>query len=136
MKILACRLVNDELQIWERKKDIIRGLPVERTHGKIIILPLTNGKLLHKIIKGIKTMRGIELFVVFSVAAFNFAVMSWCKRFNLLMSDTELIKRFLKERRRRFLAVPHLVCKFKSVIRLNAFNGIWKFLHNVLKKHG
>ena len=102
-------LVNDELQTWERKKDIKRGLPVERTHGEIIILPLTNGKLFCKINKRIETVRSVEFFVIFSVTAFYFAVMSWCERSDLFMLDTKLFKRFLEERRRLFpmlLEVP------------------------------
>ena len=125
-------LVNDELQTWERKKDIKRGLPVERTHGEIIILPLTNGKLFCKINKRIETVRSVEFFVIFSVTAFYFAVMSWGKRLDLLVPDTKLLKRFLEKSRWLFLAVPHLICKFKSVIRLNAFYGIWELLHHML----
>ena len=55
-------LVNDELQAWERKKDIKRGVPVERTHGEIIILPLTDSTLFRKIIKRIEMMRGIKYY--------------------------------------------------------------------------
>ena len=47
------------LQSRKRKKNIARRLPVERTHGEIIILPLTDSKLFRKIIKRIETMRGI-----------------------------------------------------------------------------
>ena len=130
-----CRLVNDKLQRRKRKKDIARRLPVERTHGEIIILPLTDGKLFYKIVKRIETMRSIEFLVVFSMTAFYLAVMSGCERSDLLMLDTKLFKRFLEECRRLFLTVPHLVCKLKSVICLNAFYGIWELLHYVFQEN-
>ena len=132
---MQCRLVKDKLQRRKRKKDIARRLPVERTHGEIIILPLTDGKLFCKIVKRIETMRSIEFLVVFSMTAFYLAVMSGCERSDLLMPDTKLFKRFLEERRQLFLTVPHLVCKLKSVICLNAFYGIWELLHYVFQKN-
>ena len=106
---LTCRLVNDKLQSRKRKKDIARRLPVERTHGEIIILPLTDSKLFRKIIKRIETMRSIKFFVIFSVTAFYFAVMSRCERPDLFMLYTKLFKRFLEECRQLFLAVPHAI---------------------------
>ena len=130
-----CRLVNDALQRRKRKKDIERRLPVERTHGEIIILPLTDGKLFYKIVKRIETMRSIEFLVVFSMTAFYLAVMSGCEWSDLLMPDTKLFKRFLEERRQLLPAVPHLVCKLKSVICLNAFYGIWELLHYVFQEN-
>ena len=36
-----------------------------------------NGKLFCKINKRIETVRSVEFFVIFSVTAFYFAVMSW-----------------------------------------------------------
>lgn len=131
-----CRLDNDKLQRRKRKKDIARGLPVERTQGEIIILPLTDGKLFYKIVKRIETMRSIEFLVVFSVTAFYFAVMSGCERSDLLMLDTKLFKRFLEECRQLFPAAPHLVCKLKSVICLNAFYGVRELLHYVFQENG
>ena len=50
------------LQSRKRKKDIARRLPVERTHGEIIILPLTDSTLFRKIIKRIEMMRGIKYY--------------------------------------------------------------------------
>ena len=39
---LNCRFVNDVLRIREREKDLFRREPIERTHGKIVVLTLTN----------------------------------------------------------------------------------------------
>ena len=80
-------------------------------------------------------MRGIELFIIFSMTAFHLPVMSRRKRTNLFMPDSELFQRFFKERRLLFLAVSQLICELESIIRLNAFNGVREFLYNVLKKH-
>ena len=52
----SCRFVNDVLHIGEGKKDSFRRLPVERSHGKVVVMPLTNGKLFSKIVKGIEGM--------------------------------------------------------------------------------
>lgn len=81
-------------------------------------------------------MRSIEFLVVFSMTAFNLAVMSGCERSDLLMLDSQLFKRFLEEGRQLLLAVPHLICKLKSVICLNAFYGVWELLHYVLQENG
>ena len=105
-------------------------------HGEIIILPLTDSKLFHKIVKRIETMRSIEFLVVFSVTAFYLAVMSRSERPDLFMLDTKLFKRFLEERRRLFLAVPHLICKLKSVICLNAFYDVLELLYYVFQENG
>ena len=87
----------------KEKKDIVRRLPVERTHGEIITLPLTYGDLFRKIVKRTETVRSIEFFVIFPVTAFNFAVMSWCERSDLFVLDPpQLFKRFFEERRRLF----------------------------------
>ena len=48
----VCRFVNDVLQIWERKKNLFRGAPIERTHREIVVLTLANGELLLEIVKG------------------------------------------------------------------------------------
>ena len=105
----CCRFVNEVLHALERKKDSPRRLPAEWSHGEIIILPLTHGKLFCKIIKGIESMRGIELFIIFSMTAFHLPVMSWSKRTNLFMLDSEFFQRFFKERRLLFLAVSQLI---------------------------
>lgn len=76
-------------------------------------------------------MRNIKFLVIFSMTAFYFAVMSWSERPDFLMLDTKLFKCFLEKGERLFLAVPHLICKLKSVICLNAFNGVWELLYHV-----
>ena len=48
-KLILCRFVNDVLQIGERKKNVFRRPPVERTHGEIVVLPLPHSELRGKI---------------------------------------------------------------------------------------
>lgn len=50
--ILKCRIVNDVLQIWERKKNLFRGTPIKRPHREVIVLALANSELLLEIMKG------------------------------------------------------------------------------------
>ena len=68
------------------------------------------------------------------MAAFHLAVMPWCERSDLLVTDTEPGKRFFKEGKRFLFAAAHLVCEFKAVVRLHAFNGKGKFLYYMFKK--
>ena len=127
-----CRFVNDVLHSGERKKDGIGRLPVERAHGEIVVLSLPNSKLLGKVIKGIECVAGIEFFIIFPVAALHLAVMPWRKWFDLLVADAHLTQCFLKKRQRLFLAVAHFICKLKTIIRLDTFNGIGKLLCHML----
>ena len=79
-------------------------------------------------------MAGIEFFIIFSVAALYFAVVPWSKRLDLFVADIKLRECFLKEGKRFFLAVAHLVCEFKTVIRLNTFDRIGEFLYYMFEK--
>ena len=72
-------------------------------------------------------MASVELLVVLTVASFHLAIVSGREGTDLLVPKPQLCQCFLKERQRLFLAVAHLVGKFKSVVRLDALNGIGKF---------
>lgn len=72
-----CRFVNEVLQKRERVQDLFRREPVERAHREIVISAFSHGKLLFKIVKGIEGVTGVEFFVVLTVAALYFAVVSW-----------------------------------------------------------
>lgn len=84
-----CRLVNDMLQIRERKKEVFRREPVKRAHGEIVVLTLTKSKLPFEVIKGIKFMGSIKFFVVLSVTAFHFSIVSWSEWTNQLMLNPQ-----------------------------------------------
>ena len=57
-------------------------VPVERTHGEMVVGTFANGKLLAEVVEGIELMRGVEFLVVFSMAALDLAVMSGSVRTN------------------------------------------------------
>ena len=63
-------------KVRKRKKRIQRRVPKQRTHGKIIVLLLPDSKLVPEVIEGKEGMRSIEFFVILTVTAFYFAVMS------------------------------------------------------------
>ena len=71
-----CRFVNDELQTLGKKRGQLWGLPVERPHGEVVILPLSDSQLFLKILKGIEGVAGIEFFIVLSMTALHFPVVS------------------------------------------------------------
>ena len=118
----------------KKKKDGFREFPVERSHGEIVILSLPDGELLGKIIEEIESVAGIELFIVFSVAAFHLAIMPQCKGANLLVPDAELRQCLLKERQRLFLAVSHFIYELEAVVRLNALDDIGDLLYHMLQE--
>ena len=80
------------LHIEKRKKNMFRRVPVEWSHGEVVILSLPGGKLLFEVGKGVKLMAGVELLVVLSVTAFYLAIMSGRVRPNQLVPDAELIQ--------------------------------------------
>ena len=77
---------------------LIRREPAEGSHGQVIGTAVMDSKLFDKVIEGIEGMTGIKFFVIFSVAAFHFAVMPRSKGTNLLVPDAKTSQRVLKER--------------------------------------
>ena len=75
---------------------MFRRLPIEWSHGEVIILTLSDSELLFKVGKTVEFMAGIELLVILPVAAFYLSVMPGCVRFNQLVPDTELIQCLFK----------------------------------------
>ena len=128
--------VKDVLHYGERKKDVFRGVPVERSHREGIVLPLPDSKQLFEVSERIEGVASVEFFVILRVTAFHLPVMAWGICANLLVPDTELREGFLKERQGFVLAVAHFIGEFKSVICLDAFNCVGEFLHHMFKKLG
>ena len=91
-----CRFVNDVLQIRKSKQDIIWRMPVEGTDGESIILALSVGKLLLKVLERIEPMRSVEILVVFAVTAFYLAVVPGGIGLDKFVANAKLCKRFLK----------------------------------------
>ena len=78
------------LHIGKVGKDLSRHLPVEGTHGEMVVGTLTNSELLFEIIKGIEAVRGIKLLVIFAVRALNLTIVSRCADTNQLVPNSEL----------------------------------------------
>ena len=79
-------------------------------------------KLPVKVLERIKRVAAIETLLVFSVAAFHFAVMSWGIRTNKFVADAELCQRCLKQS--WFVAVfgVQSVCELEAVICLHTLH--------------
>ena len=97
-------------------------------------MTLSNSKLALEIFKTIELMASVELLIIFSVAAFYFSVMFGSIWTNQLVSDSELSQCNLKQSSLFFLVAIQAVSKFKSVVCLNALNGIWKLFNHILDK--
>lgn len=80
-------------------------------------------------------MSGIEPFIVFSMAAFHFSVMSRCIRSDQLVTDAVVFQMYLKESGLVFVGSKP-IGKLWPVVRLDAFNGKGKRFHQVFHKHG
>ncbi len=66
-------------------------VPIERTHGKIVVCAFPNSKLLFEVIKRIELVASIEVFVIFPVAPFNLAIVPRRIRLNELVPDAEFL---------------------------------------------
>lgn len=109
---------------------------MERTHGKLVAASLVGSQLPTKVVEGVEGMLVIESLLVFTVAAFYLAVMTWRIRPDKLMSDPQLLqRRFKKSWLVSGCRKP--VGKFQTIIGLNALhrNALpGKFQNNLLQK--
>jgi len=71
-------------------EDLFRRKPIERTHGKIVIVSIPNSKLFLEVFKGEELVVSIEILVILTVAAFDLSVVPWRVRLNKLVPDAEL----------------------------------------------
>lgn len=110
--------------LTERKESlniIVRRFPVKRTHREFIVFPTANSKLLFEIIKEIKLVSSIEIFVIFTVRTFDFTVVSGGVRLYELVPYTTLFGAGLKERGGRMSRVAKALRKLFVIVDLNAF---------------
>ena len=70
------------------------------------------------------------------MAALDLSVMPGREDFNELMPDSELVERFLKERRPHRLGSVHPVRELGAVVRLDAFNRVRELFHAMADKLG
>ena len=83
--------------IRKRKECLFRSEPAEWTHREVIILSVPDSKLLLAVVEGKELVRGVEVFVIFAVAALYFAVVPWCERLNEFVLNTKTLKRYLEK---------------------------------------
>ena len=75
---------------------------------------------------------GIELFVIFAVAALDFAIVPGCIWADEFVTDAKTLKFQFKERRLVTSFWKQTVGKFGAVVGLDTFNGKGKsFVHRV-----
>ncbi len=122
------------LQIRKSEKGSIGRFPVEWSHGEVVVISLSDSKPILEIREAIELAAGIEFLVVFSVTAFYFAIVSGRVWTDQLVVDAELIQCLLKQRRLWIFAVGQTIGEFKSIICLDARNGIGEFLYHILQK--
>ena len=60
---------------------------MEGPHGEVVGAAVVESELFCKVIKRIETVAGVKAFLVLSVAAFNFAVVTWSIGTDKLVSD-------------------------------------------------
>lgn len=67
-------------------------------------------------------MRIIKKFLVFSMTAFHFSIMSGCIWENKIVTNTQFLSGLFKKCQFVFLTVGKTIGKFKTVICLDAFD--------------
>ena len=103
-------------------KDNDRGEPKEGAHRKLVAVSLVGSELPTKVDERIEGVSIVESFLVFSVTAFDFAIMSGCVGTDELVADAQMDSGGFKQSRKITLAVRKTVGKLKTVVRLNTFD--------------
>ena len=76
--------------------EVKRRVPIERPHGDVVGAAVMDSELLCEIIQREEGMTGVKAFLVFSVTALHFAVMTGCIGAYQLVPDTQLGSGILK----------------------------------------
>lgn len=82
-----------------------------------------NSELFVKVSQREERVDRIEAFLVFPVAAFHFSVMPWGVRTDELVPDAKISGSLLKKGLDIPFTVGKAVCKFKTVVGLDAFHA-------------
>ena len=123
-------------KIGKRKEDLFRREPAEGTHREVIVFSVPDSKLLPVVIKRKEFVVGIEIFIVFAMAALDLAVVPGRERFNTLVLYAVLFERDFKESLFVGTLRVEAVGKLRAVVRLDAFDGIWKAIYTVFNEFG
>ena len=103
--------------------EFVRRKPTKRSHGEVVGAAVVDSELSGEVIQGVKTVAGIEAFLVLTVAALHLAVVARRIRPDELVADTQLGGGGLKQSREIPLAVGETIGKFKAIIRLDTFHA-------------
>ena len=115
---------------------LARRFPIQRAHGEVVVFELPDSKLFPVVLERIKLVRRVEILIILAMAALDLSVMPRREDFNELMPDSELVERFLKERRPHRLGSVHPVRELGAVVRLDAFNRVRELFHAMADKLG
>ena len=100
-----------------------RRKPVKRPHRKVVGAAVVKSELFLKIKQRKEGVAGVETFLIFSVAAFDFAVVARSIRTDELVADTELRGGVFKEGGQVPLGVGETVGELKAVVGLYTLHG-------------
>ena len=104
-------------------------------HGEVVIFPaIIYQQLFGKVLKRVKTVRGIETLVILAMASLYFAVMSGSEGPDLLMPDPILLQPFLEQGQIGGGVRLESFGEFRSVIGLYALDGEREGLYQMLQK--
>ena len=95
-------------------------MPIQGTHGEIVVASEMNGKLLFEVLKGMESVGRIEVFIVLPVGTLHFAVVSRRVWTDELMPYPQLFEARLKERKFSLLVFIKGFDELHAVVRLNA----------------
>ena len=79
----------------------------------------------------IEFVGGIEILIIFPVAAFDLAVVPGRIRLDQFVLDAKLLQCFFKESFPVGTLSSETICELRSVVRLNTFNGIREMFHTM-----
>ena len=90
--------------------------------GKVIVFSAVNSKLLFKVVKRIKSVSGIKIFVIFSVATLDLAVVPRRVWLDQLVPYPTLFEARLEQCGGWIIALAESLREFTAIIRLHTFH--------------
>lgn len=103
--------------------EFVRRKPTKRSHGEVVGAAVVDSELHCEVIQGVKTVAGIEAFLILAVTTLHFTVVARRVGSDELVADTQLGGGGLKQSREIPLAVGETVGKFKTVVGLDTFHA-------------
>ena len=107
----------------EAHKSLYRREPGKRTHGPFVGSILVSSQLHGKISEREESVRVIKTFLILAVAAFNLAVMARSIGTDEFMTNAQTSSCLFEIGRNIPFGVGKAICKFKTVVGLDAFNN-------------